>query len=201
LETTALFDKKESSRHIKAFIRNIYEWVESFISALLVLIFVLGIIFRMFTVIGSSMNPTLSSEDRVIAFNLFYTPQRGDIVAITQPRVIHVEESKPLIKRVIGVEGDIVKIDFERGIVYVNDEALEEDYILEPTMRRGNMESNLPVTVRKGYVFVMGDNRNDSLDSRYDDIGQIDVRYIVGGMFFRYWPFDGFDVMANPYNK
>ncbi|MDR2655482.1 MAG: signal peptidase I [Oscillospiraceae bacterium] len=182
-------------------VREIYDWAESIVNALIFLILVLGIVFRMFTVIGPSMNPTLENQDRLVAYNLFYSPQKGDIVAITQPRLINVDKSKPLIKRVIAVEGDVVEINFEAGIVFVNGKALDEPYILEQTYLREDMSTGEAVTVEKGKVFVMGDNRNDSLDSRSADIGQIDTRYIVGGMFFRYWPLNKISFIPNPYSS
>ena len=107
----------------------------------------------------------------------------GDIVIITQPNALH----KTLIKRVIAVGGQTVDIDEEAGIVYVDGEPLREEYTLEPTYIKGDME--FPIHVPEGYVFVMGDNRNDSTDSRMKVVGLIDERYIMGKVLVRLSPF------------
>lgn len=129
------------------------------------------------------MNPTLVNHDRTLLLsNIWYTePRRGDIVVARIPGF----STDPIVKRVIAVEGDTVDIDFDRGIVYVNGVALEEPYIQEPTHNHFGLEGmTYPLTVEKGHVFLMGDNRNDSSDSRYRLIGQVDERCILGKVFF-----------------
>lgn len=152
-----------------------------YILAAVVLVFTFFV--RMSRVEGDSMNPTLVNHDRMLLLsNVWYTsPQRGDIVVARIP-----EFSKdPIVKRVIAVEGDTVYIDFENGVVYVNGVALEELYVKEPTYRSfGQDGMTYPMVIEKGHVFLMGDNRNDSYDSRYGIIGQVDQRCILGKAFF-----------------
>ena len=129
------------------------------------------------------MNPTLVNHDRMMLLsNVWYSnPQRGDIVVARVPEF----SSEPIVKRVIAVEGNTVNIDFISGVVFVNGQALEETYILSPTHNDFGAEGiSYPLTVKKCHVFLMGDNRNDSYDSRYSGIGQVDKRNILGKVFF-----------------
>ena len=152
-----------------------------YILAAVVLVFTFFV--RMSRVEGDSMNPTLVNHDRMLLLsNVWYTsPQRGDIVVARIP-----EFSKdPIVKRVIAVEGDTVYIDFDNGVVYVNGVALDEPYVKEPTYRSFELDGmTYPMVIEKGHVFLMGDNRNDSYDSRYGIIGQVDQRCILGKAFF-----------------
>mgnify|MGYP003377979871 CR=1 FL=1 len=121
---------QESPRKkIDSFTNSCYEWLEALIASLIVVVVVFTFLFRVVNVSGSSMLPTLESNDRVLLSSLFYTPKQGDVVVISRT----VGLSKPIIKRVIATEGQTVDIDFNRGIVYVDGEALEEPYINEPT--------------------------------------------------------------------
>ena len=152
-----------------------------YILAAVLLIFTFFI--RMSKVEGGSMNPTLVNHDQMLLLsNVWYSePQRGDIVVARVPQF----SAEPIVKRVIAVEGDTVDIDFERGIVYVNGEALDEPYVQSPTYNHFGVDSiGFPLVVEKGHVFLMGDNRNDSYDSRYRGIGQVDERCILGKVFF-----------------
>lgn len=152
-----------------------------YILAAVVLIFTFFI--RMSRVEGGSMNPTLVNHDRMLLLsNVWYAqPQRGDIVVARIPDF----STEPIVKRVIAVEGDTVDIDFARGIVYVNGRVLEEPYIQDYTLNNFGTEGvAYPLIVEKGHVFLMGDNRNDSYDSRYRTIGQVDERCILGKVFF-----------------
>lgn len=152
-----------------------------YILAAVVLVFTFFI--RMSRVEGNSMYPTLVNHDRMLLLsNIWYTsPQRGDIVVARIPDF----SEDPIVKRVIAVEGDTVFIDFDNGVVYVNGIALSEPYVKEPTYR--SFEQNgmtYPLVIEKGHVFLMGDNRNDSTDSRYAVIGQVDQRCILGKAIF-----------------
>ena len=142
---------------------------------------------RMSRVQGGSMNPTLVNHDRMLLLSSVWykTPERGDIVVARVPAF----SEDPIVKRVIAVEGDTINIDFESGAVFVNGELQEENYIKELTHRDfAENGVEFPVTVEKDHVFLMGDNRNDSYDSRYAAIGQVDRRCILGKAFFLFYP-------------
>ena len=156
-----------------------------YILATVLLIFTFFI--RMSRVEGGSMNPTLVNHDRMLLLsNIWYSePQRGDIVVA---RVLEFS-AEPIVKRVIAVAGDTVDIDFNRGIVYVNGYALDEPYIKELTYTDFDGEGvTFPLVVERGHVFLLGDNRNDSYDSRYSGIGQVDARCILGKAIFLTMP-------------
>lgn len=159
-----------------------YSWLDSVVYALVGIAVVFALLFRVVGVSGESMNPTLDSGDwlTVKAVNTSY--ERGDIVVITQPNSLN----EPLIKRIIAVEGDVIDINFAQGTVKINGEIINEPYIAEPTERMFDVA--FPTTVPEGCVFVMGDNRNNSLDSRSSSIGFIDTRYILGKTEIRLYP-------------
>ncbi len=147
--------------------------------------------FRTVGVVGGSMYPTLSNLDRIILTASYDEPRYGDIVVTCQPSK---SPSIPdvLVKRVIATEGQTVDIDFVNGIVYVDGVALDEPYINEPTHDRESFTGE--VTVPEGYVFVMGDNRNASTDSRDHRVGFIREEYILGKALFRIAPFGQFKI-------
>lgn len=164
--------------------KSCFEWVEALVTSLITVVIIFTFLFRIISVSGTSMYPTLHNEDRVVITNLFYDPQPGDIVVISHAG----EMQEPLIKRVIAVEGQTLKIDFDKGEVYVDGVLLNEPYINSKTTKRGDAE--IPEVIPEGYVFVMGDNRNDSLDSRFTRVGLIDKRYILGKAQLIVFPFN-----------
>lgn len=174
---------------------EIYEWFEAIVFAIVTVVIIFTFVFRVVGVQGESMKDTLNEqyvhvtnevEDRLIISNLFYKPKRGDIIVCALP------EEKPIIKRVIAVEGDVLKINPQTGEVYINDKKLDEPYVRdEPYIPSGSYECG-PVKIKEGHVFVMGDNRNNSKDSRYNVVGQIDEKYILGKALIRIYPFDHF---------
>lgn len=162
--------------------QGLLEWYESIVFAMVFLVVLFTLFVRIAAVRGSSMEGTLQGGDRILLWGLGYTPQRGDIVVVDDA----IDYGAPLVKRVIALGGDTVDIDFETGDVLVNDEVLVEPYILAPTKLYEGVD--FPVTVPEGKVFLMGDNRMGSKDSRNPAIGFIDERDILGHAVFRIFP-------------
>ena len=169
--------EKNSARN-----RSILEWFDSVVFALVFLVVLFTFFVRIAAVRGSSMETTLQGGDRILLQQIGYTPHRGDIVVLDD----RIDYGMPLVKRIIAMGGDTVDIDFEAGEVFVNGEKLEEPYIKDPT--RLYEGTDFPLTVPEGHVFLMGDNRMGSKDSRHPDIGCIDERDILGRGFFRVFP-------------
>lgn len=157
---------------------ELYDWVQCLVAALLCGILIFMFIGRIIGVDGSSMFPTLHHTDKIITSNLFYEPDNGDIIVLQTDSF----SADPLVKRIIATEGQTIDIDFETGTVYVDGEALEEDYIADLTYTQEDFTGEM--TVPEGCVFVMGDNRNASTDSRTASIGMVDERCIIGKVYF-----------------
>ncbi len=176
--------------------KEIREWIIAIAIAIVVSLLIRNFVFTLVKVQGESMQPTLQNEDRLYVNRFFYSPHKGDVV-IFKPAS---DPDRPYIKRVIATEGDTVFIDFETGDVYVNDNIINEPYIKDKTTRSGEYINELitngeyskdnPIVVEKGKIFVMGDNRNNSKDSRM--IGQIPKDELIGGAVFRFWPLNKF---------
>ena len=165
---------------------SVFEIFESVVAALVVVTLVFIFCFRVFSVEGPSMRPTLESGDRVVVSTIGYKPEQGDIVVISGTQGI----KKPIVKRIIAVAGDKVDINFTTGIVTVN--GVEESYSQELTTQQANVA--FPIVVPEGTVFVLGDNRDLSKDSRSSDVGCIDERMIVGKVLFRFFPLGAWSV-------
>lgn len=166
-----------------SFLSTIYEYVETVLFAMLLLVILFTFLFRVAGVKGGSMEPTLYTTERLLLTTHFYEPTHGDIVVINR----YTED--PLIKRVIGVAGDTIRIDAATGIVYCNGEALQEPYVSAATDPK---ELIGEITVPEGYIFVMGDNRPVSKDSRSAEIGLVDTESVVGKAVWRLWPLNRF---------
>ena len=162
---------------------EVFFWAQALAVSLVVLVIINLFFFRMTGVVGGSMIPTLHEKDRVLVRVIGYNnPQRGDIVVVNAPQY----EQGPLVKRIIGVGGDVIDIDKYTGAVYINGEEQYEPYISELIRNRGDMD--YPVTVPDGFVFFMGDNRNGSTDSRSLMVGQIAEDRVIGKALFRVFP-------------
>ena len=154
---------------------GLYEWMQSIVMTFLVVLFLLTFVGQTMGVQQQSMSPTLHEGDRMIVRSILYTPRRGDVVIFAKQNF---ENGAPLVKRVIALAGDLVYIDARTGTVYVNHIALDEPYVSGPTYLLGTQ--TYPHTVPEGHVFVIGDNRNASKDSRHLEIGPVDTREILG---------------------
>jgi|GEM_PF-512691 len=153
---------------------DVLDWVQNIVSVLIIIILGFILIGRHIGIDGGSMMNTLHHQDQVFVTNIFYEPKQLDII------ILHSDAygDTPLVKRVIATEGQTVDIDFAAHTVTVDGIVLDEPYIREPTARA--IDFSGPVTVPEGYVFVLGDNRNASSDSRDSNIGFVDKRYILG---------------------
>lgn len=183
-------ENEESSPKKTSFLAELYDWLEIFAVSVAAVFVIFAFVARIAVVDGPSMQNTLHNGDKLLVWELLYTPKQGDIVVCQSERY---GLDKPLVKRVIATEGQTVKIDRETWTVYVDGVPLKEDYILRVnTQAMIGWDYEDSYTVPEGHVFVMGDNRNDSLDSRSYRIGPIDERYIIGKVIFRFYPFSDF---------
>ena len=169
---------------------EIYDWIHCIVTALICGILIFVFVGRTIGVEGSSMRNTLEHHDRVIMHNLFYSPKKGDIVVFQSVNGERFR-SVPLVKRVIATAGDSVDIDFSTGNVFINGAIIDEPYIRALTTTSEGFEG--PITIPDGFIFVMGDNRNSSKDSRSSDVGLVDTRYVLGRVVFLMFPGDGVD--------
>lgn len=170
--------------------RDIYDWIQCLTSALIICVLVFVFVFRVIDVKGTSMVPTLNNQDKMLVSDLFYKPKAGDIVVFKKDEY---DPEKALVKRVIATEGQKINIDFDKGIVYVDEVPLEEDYINDRTTTK--LDFIGPKTVPEGCVFVMGDNRNMSTDSRKSEIGMVDSRLIIGKVYCVLFPLKSFGMV------
>ena len=162
---------------------DIYEWIQSLMMALVICMAVFIFVIRVIDVSGSSMYPTLRDGDKMLVSNLLYKPKQGDIVVF---KTDNYGPNRALVKRVIATEGQEVSIDFDRGVVYIDGLPVEEDYIAELTKTK--LDFIGPQTVPEGCMFVMGDNRNASTDSRKKEIGMVDRRMLLGRAYYVIFP-------------
>ena len=163
--------------------KETYDWILCLIVALVVCVLLFIFVIRVIDVVGGSMNPTLFDNDKMLVSGLFYKPKVGDVVVFKKNEY---DPNKALVKRVIAVEGQEINMDFENGIVYIDGKAISEPYIKELTYNK--LDFIGPKTVPEGCVFVMGDNRNMSIDSRKSEIGMLDTRLILGRAYYVIYP-------------
>lgn len=196
-EAAAVSPKKKA-------VKEIFEWIEVIAVSLAVVLLTFSFVARIAVVDGNSMNDTLYHKETLIVSDLFYEPRQGDIIVFQKPTGLL---NKPLVKRVIATGGQTVYIDFENWLVYVYDDPTltveevvktvtpldEKAYVKYQngvSMDREGVE--FPLTVPEGHVFCMGDNRNNSTDSRSHLVGPVDERYIMGKVVLRLTPVQKF---------
>lgn len=167
------------------FASKLLEFTEIVVTAILITVMIFVFVFRTVGVRGESMINTLQNDDRLIVTHLFYTPKQGDIVVLELPELF----DTPIIKRVIATGGQTVNI-LDDGTVEVDGQVLQEDYIHDLTSPKNG---EFPLEVPEGYVFVMGDNRVDSRDSR--DFGCVDEHHILGKAVLRIYPASSFGLI------
>ncbi len=185
----------EEPKKKRSILKEIGDWVFSIAVALLAVLLINQFLLIQVQVDGSSMVPTLQDEDRLFAYRLGYEPKNGDIVVLDPDRSGESVKGKLMfdrilyIKRVIATEGQT--IDVKNGKVYVDDKALNEEYVAPGAITKSGTTS-LPLKVPEDCVFVMGDNREHSKDSRDQSVGIVAENRIVGKAFFRLFPFRDF---------
>lgn len=173
---------------------DLYAWLQAMASALVVLLLVFTFVGRLIGVDGHSMDPTLNNHDMLLLQSIAYEPKQGDVVVL---RKDFGDISGPIVKRVIAVGGQTVSIDYGTGTVYVDGEPLDEPYINEPMKLPTSPNSQDTLwDVPEGCVFVMGDNRNASSDSRDYRLGPVDTRYILGKALCIVLPFQHMGVIS-----
>lgn len=194
-------DNEDEEEEEKKPFSDAHEWACSLVFAVLLMLGLNLFVFRTITVDGESMCNTLQDQDKIVTLDLFYKPDYGDIVVVQANELVNDATGlygEAIIKRVIALEGDTIRFDFEQGEVYLNGELLEEDYIAQPTHLRlaGWAESGVDYVVPEHCVFVMGDNRNKSRDSRdLEAVGFVDRDLIMGRAVLRVYPFEGFTTL------
>lgn len=176
--------KNKKQKEKKPFIDELLDWLKSFSLVFVIVVLIFTFVAKTAIVNGDSMNDTLVDRDFLLLWSLFYTPEQGDIVAANCEGLNEV-----IVKRVIAVGGQEVDIDFTTGTVYVDGEALDEPYIKNLTLN-DELAFTYPITVDEGYYFCMGDNRQNSKDSRHPDVGLVSREDILGKAIMRLYPFD-----------
>jgi signal peptidase I len=185
---------------------ELYDWAESLLAALLAVIVVLTFVVRGTIVDGDSMIPTLRDSQFLILSRVYAAPKHNDIVVIYAHNMVSDDGrsyGKPIIKRVIGLPGDVISIDSAEGVVYRNGEPLALEYrgdflyedghiINDYTFTRRDMAPGAELVVPDHHIFILGDNRNNSIDSRDNDVGMVNLNYVIGKVMFRLTPLDLF---------
>lgn len=185
----ALNQNTEPKEEKTSFKLDLFYWMQTLISVLIALILIFSLVGRVIEVKGSSMLPTLHEGDLMLLQSIGYTPKQGDVVVLRKDAFME----EPIVKRVIAVGGQHVTVDYDANAVYVDGVALDEPYINEMMVDSYRPDMCVvDVDVPEGSVYVLGDNRNHSSDSRHIDLGTVDERYILGHVLCVVFPFQDF---------
>lgn len=173
---------------------ELYEWLQMFLGCVVAAVVLFNCVARLTRVDGDSMNNTLRDGEVMLIWSLGYTPEQGDIVVLNKTSAVLPgwNEPRAIVKRVIATGGQTVDVDYASGTVYVDGQPLDEPYIREemyfpswdPMMQNTHWE------IPQGSIFVMGDNRNHSTDSRHVQLGPVDTGYVLGKAVFALWPME-----------
>lgn len=200
IQNTEISENQNSKQtHINRFTASCFEWIEALIPALIVILILFTFLFRVITVSGPSMEPNLMDSYKVLTSCVDRHLSCGDIVVV-DGRGTSLNEC--IVKRVIATAGQTVDIDFQTGVVSVNGIELDESAYIENGITKNQYDISFPQKVPAGHVFVLGDNRIVSNDSRSSEVGMIDERYIIGKVNFIITPFSKFGKLlykVNPF--
>ena len=195
--------QKETTACNNGFAAAIFEYIEMFVFAAVTVILLMTFALRLCVVSGPSMNNTLLNGERLLVSDLFYTPKQGDIIVFHQTSETDDRFNEPIVKRVIATEGQFVKMDYANEKLYVsNDAVFTEDEVLDEStyayFSNGQWGGASMISteriyeVPEGHLFVLGDNRNVSADSRDSRVGFVDERRVLGKVLIRLTPFSKF---------
>ncbi len=190
-ETNSYSEVKEKNM----FLKEVFEWSQAIVVAVVIAMFLRTFIFTLVKVSGPSMVPTLQNNDKLFVWRLGYEPNVGDII-IFKPKG---HEDTPYVKRVIATAGQTVDLKYDKlkGYceVFVDGQIIDEAYINEKIDLNHMGSTTYPAIVPENCVFAMGDNRNNSKDSRYKDVGMVTEDSIIGHAVFRLWPVGEFGTL------
>jgi len=177
---------------------ELFEWLQMILVCILAAVFLFNCVIRLTRVDGESMDNTLQDGELMLVRSIAYDPQPGDIIVLNKTTVDIPgwDGMKAIVKRVIATGGQTVDVDYEAGLVYVDGEPLDEPYIRETMYRPDSYYmQQTHWEVPEGSIFVMGDNRNNSTDSRDERLGCIDEEYVLGKVVLALWPMSKFGLM------
>ena len=188
--------EKDKDKESKKLLKTLYDLFEVLATVTVAVTLLYAFAVRLQIVDGSSMVNTLHNGERLLVSDAFYEPARGDIVIVH--KIDADPYDRPIVKRVIAVGGQTVDIDFDTWTLFVDGEVVEESYRwVNPEKKLIRCEYPLPITLGENEVFVMGDNRNGSADSRQEEIGPVDVRCVAGKALARLSP--RLELFENPF--
>lgn len=182
----------QPQRTEEGLVYNLYYWLQTLVLAVVAIVLLFTFVGRITRVEGDSMLNTLHDGDLLLLQSVGYTPKTGDVVVLnkTTDETLSLLGGEAIVKRVIATEGQTVSIDYNTSTVYVDGQPLTEPYVWESMDRRsGPYSGQTPFVVPEGSVFVMGDNRNNSTDSRHELLGPVDTGYILGRAVCIMFPF------------